>query len=144
MSPRGLTDIPGSLAMDVRQSGGRCPGHRALERPTILGMRAIWCARSADDLFAFQTLVGLLLTNGPGAISALAAGMDDCLVKPVQLGLMREKLARWLPLPAAAAAGARVLPPCGRGWTWAPPAPSFRGRSRPGGRSRPPDRTAAS
>ena len=94
MSPRGLTDIPGSLAMDVRQSGGRCPGHRALERPTILGMRAIWCARSADDLFAFQTLVGLLLTNGPGAISALAAGMDDCLVKPVQLGLMREKLAR--------------------------------------------------
>ena len=25
---------------------------------------------SEDDLFAFQTLVGLLLTNGPGAISA--------------------------------------------------------------------------
>ena len=28
---------------------------------------------SADDLFAFQTLVGLLLTNGPGAISAQGA-----------------------------------------------------------------------
>jgi hypothetical protein len=27
----------------------------------------------ADDLFAFQTLVGLLLTNGPGAISAQGA-----------------------------------------------------------------------
>src|SRR6185436_16278983 len=26
-----------------------------------------------DDLFAFQTLVGLLLTNGPGAISAQGA-----------------------------------------------------------------------
>lgn len=28
---------------------------------------------TADDLFAFQTLVGLLLTNGPGAISAQGA-----------------------------------------------------------------------
>ncbi|HEX6705555.1 MAG TPA: CoA-binding protein [Albitalea sp.] len=30
-------------------------------------------APSPDDLFAFQTLVGLLLTNGPGAISAQGA-----------------------------------------------------------------------
>ncbi|KQP14030.1 CoA-binding protein [Pseudorhodoferax sp. Leaf267] len=30
-------------------------------------------APGADDLFAFQTLVGLLLTNGPGAISAQGA-----------------------------------------------------------------------
>ena len=28
---------------------------------------------SADDLFAFETLIGLLLTNGPGAISAQGA-----------------------------------------------------------------------
>src|SRR4030095_15848569 len=30
-------------------------------------------APGADDLFAFQTLFGLLLTNGPGAISAQGA-----------------------------------------------------------------------
>jgi hypothetical protein len=34
----------------------------------LLGMKP-----AADDLFAFQTLVGLLLTNGPGAISAQGA-----------------------------------------------------------------------
>ena len=30
-------------------------------------------APGADDLFAFQTLTGLLLTNGPGSISAQGA-----------------------------------------------------------------------
>ena len=34
----------------------------------LLGQRP-----SEDDLFAFQTLVGLLLTNGPGTISAQGA-----------------------------------------------------------------------
>jgi CheY-like chemotaxis protein len=36
------------------------------------------------------------------ADACLAAGMDDYLAKPVQLRSLREKLDRWLPLPARA------------------------------------------
>ncbi len=38
------------------------------------------------------------------AAKCLAAGMDDCLVKPIDLAGLRAKLGRWLPLPAAAPA----------------------------------------
>jgi len=38
------------------------------------------------------------------AEACLAAGMDDCLVKPVELPQLSQKLDRWLPLPAVSAA----------------------------------------
>jgi len=43
----------------------------------------------------------------PGEAEACrAAGMDDCLVKPVELSQLSEKLDRWLPLPPRPAPGA--------------------------------------
>jgi signal transduction histidine kinase/DNA-binding response OmpR family regulator len=39
--------------------------------------------------------------------ACLAAGMDDCLVKPVALSRMLEKLDRWLPIPGEAASPPR-------------------------------------
>ncbi|MGF6851478.1 CoA-binding protein [Paraburkholderia sp. CI3] len=46
-------------------------GERSL---TEIGFAALFKVRpGADDLFAFKTLAGLLLTNGPGAISAQGA-----------------------------------------------------------------------
>jgi hypothetical protein len=42
-----------------------------------------------------------------------AAGMDDCLVKPMELIQLQEKLERWLPIPqeGSAAAGTSALAP---------------------------------
>lgn len=36
------------------------------------------------------------------ALKCIAAGMDDCVVKPIDLARLRAKLTQWLPLPAAA------------------------------------------
>jgi len=41
----------------------------------------------------------------------LAAGMDDCLVKPVELSQLTEKLDQWLPLPERPAAPAMATAP---------------------------------
>jgi PAS domain S-box-containing protein len=40
-----------------------------------------------------------------------AAGMDDCLVKPVELSHLTEKLDQWLPLPSASAVPAAAAGP---------------------------------
>ncbi|HEX9391943.1 MAG TPA: ATP-binding protein [Usitatibacteraceae bacterium] len=43
---------------------------------------------------------------GGEAEHCFAVGMDDCLVKPVELGQIRQKLDQWLPIPEAAAPSA--------------------------------------
>ena len=51
----------------------------------------------------------------PGeAETCLAAGMDDCLVKPVELSQLTEKLGQWLPIPQDFAARRRRRPGSGR------------------------------
>ena len=56
----------------LRHPDERHPGPAA-RRPRSRSSRCSAARRSDGDLFAFQTLVGLLLTNGPGAISAQGA-----------------------------------------------------------------------
>jgi HPt (histidine-containing phosphotransfer) domain-containing protein len=58
----------------------------------------------------------------PGEVEiCLAAGMDDCLAKPVELAQILKKLDQWLPIPASAALPSASTPQPPQETATAPP-----------------------
>jgi CheY-like chemotaxis protein/HPt (histidine-containing phosphotransfer) domain-containing protein len=79
--------------------------------PEMDGFELTRNIRSAELLQGIRrTPVISCTANALGAESerCLAAGMDDCLVKPVALSQILKKLDQWLPIPEAATADAKA------------------------------------
>jgi PAS domain S-box-containing protein len=65
--------------------------------------RSIRSLESAEDRKRVPIIACTANALQGEADACMAAGMDDCLVKPLELPQLSEKLDRWLPLPAVSA-----------------------------------------